>query len=287
MSKANEEPEGMEHLGILGRAMARARARSRAQGDEQPAETDAAQPPHGARKKRALGAPAAREFLGVVVGTDGVLSQGHFIPYSEIRDVRLVSSEHVGSSYGDIPEAPAVHWRVSLGLIGSDVLKLTRDLETGHGAAAVHYLADAIESCHEAWLAAQREPAPDPGPLARGEQTASDWLKALRRLGASTSPYRAPLVDMEHISRLLDDVRATPWIRAAAAVVLASSGDPTASERLRLSAASMANPWTRAALEKVAGATDEDAVAEALGTLFAGGGRGAHPIGFARRNGAA
>ena len=211
----------------------------------------------------------AREYSGVVVGADGVFVQGRFIPYSRIRDVRSESRKYSGGAYGDVYWDSTVHWSVVLGLVGGHVMTLLEESTGG----LVHMLAVDIKSSHKAWLAARDEPTLDVESVARGKQTGSSWLKALRRLGSRTSPYRAPPVDIERISQLLDDVRAKPWVRAAAAVVLASSGDLTSAEKLRVAAASMANPRIRMALSNVADARDDDAVAGALEILSAADGK--------------
>lgn len=213
----------------------------------------------------------------VVVGADGALVRGEFISYSEINYV-LHEWRHEGPQNGDpgLSEGPQDVWNVSLGLIGGEVIdlmttKYPRKTNAGDRAEREDDsgapLARALEEARAAWVARQRAPDLE-GAVSRGDRTAVQWLDALRRLGsADDSAYRAVVVDVDLLLRRLDDARERPSARAAAAVVLAASGDATTATRLRIAAESMADPRARVALENVAEASNDAAIAEALETL--------------------
>jgi hypothetical protein len=198
--------------------------------------------------------------IGIIVGSDSVLVRGRFIPYSRIRSVnqeqRQLRSLH----------DHALH-RVWLELEGGEIVRLREGYSEGLRNASVAEIANAVEEARAAWSAGHAG-APEEL-LARGGRSAAEWVIALRRLGsAGAGVYRAVNADVEQISRLLDDPRAAPTARAAAAIALAACGDGTASRRLRIAAGSMANPRLRVALEQVASAGDDDALAGALAEVL-------------------
>jgi hypothetical protein len=265
MSTSRRDPDEMGHLGILGRAMARARGDS---DDESPTESDRARELRWPNEKPPAEPPAC-EYLGVVVGVDGVFTHGRFIPHSEIREIRHDPRERLGWGWGDITEGPTVAWSVSIALTSGRVMKLTDDLEVGDGAGLVHALARDLESAHKAWRAARSQPVPEAASLARGKQTGAAWLGALRRLGSGSGPYRTAPAELEQVAQILDNPRAKPWSRAAAAVVLSSSGDTTAATKLGKAADALASPMIRAALHTVSEGRSDAAIAAALDTLAA------------------
>jgi hypothetical protein len=219
----------------------------------------------------------------IVVGADGVSVRGRFIPHSRIRGVRHESAYQGAWGYGDVSEGAQDVWTVSLELADEGPLTLSTTacarLDTTNagpeekGDASGAHLAHTIDAARAAWVARQGGTAPaDLGGdvLVRGGRTGREWLHALHRLGRdATAAYRGAAADTERLSRLLDDASARLSARAAAAVVLSTSGDTTTRKRLRIAAGALANPRLRIALEHVAEASDEDAVAEALLALEA------------------
>ncbi|XYH92688.1 hypothetical protein ACMHYB_33030 [Sorangium sp. So ce1128] len=211
---------------------------------------------------------AARLFaasrVGIVVGSDGILIRGQFVSYSEISSVHYDWKREPSSGYdGDMA---TLELSMSLELVDGDRLQLADSFPDG--------LRDAIDEARAAWAAGERDSEEESDAevesdaIACGERTGLDWLRALRGLGVGAAGgYRTIGPDVDQMSRLLDDVRSRPWARAAAAIVLAASGDPTATSKLRIAAEATANPLLRARLKEVADAHDDAALAEALEAL--------------------
>ncbi|WP_437922939.1 hypothetical protein WMF37_28390 [Sorangium sp. So ce291] len=209
------------------------------------------------------GAPlAARLFtasrVGIVVGSDGILIRGQFVSYSEISAVHYDWKREPSSGYdGDMA---TLELSISLELVDGYRLKLTDGFPDG--------LRDAIDEARAAWAAGERDPEVESDAVACGEQTGVGWLRALRDLGqGAAGGYRTIGPNVHQMSRLLDGVRSRPSDRAAAAIVLAASGDRTATRKLRIAAEATANPLLRARLKEVADAHDDAALAEALEAL--------------------
>lgn len=104
---------------------------------------------------------------------------------------------------------------------------------------------------------------------ARGDRTAREWLNALR--GAETAdPFRSDpvrsAVDGAELWRIVEDGRAEPIDRAAAAAAVTEPFDEADRARVRVAADAAAQPELRVALESVANA-DDDALTEALDAL--------------------
>jgi len=129
----------------------------------------------------------------------------------------------------------------------------------------------AIEAGVAAWLAGHGNAERSQEELiARGEQTISEWVEGLRRLGSgATAAYRGLPVDLEGLSRVLAEPLVRPSTRAAAAIALAAAGDESAGKKLRIAAEEVADPRLRIALEKVADEAKDAAVIEALEALEA------------------
>lgn len=100
---------------------------------------------------------------------------------------------------------------------------------------------------------------------ARRGRTGRQWLAALR--ASLAAGYRTVPADVPRLSQILHDPEARPSARAAAAIVLASSGDAGATAKLRIAAEPIANPRVRVALENIAAMSDDAAMAEALEAL--------------------
>lgn len=183
----------------------------------------------------------------VVVGADGVfLRSGIFrrlIPYDRIVSIDF---EPAVRSF-DVP-------RVKLRLVDGKVVEMSTSDATA--------LESAIRWRRDAWTT----PTPLPAALARGGRSGREWLEALRNLAAGTG-YRAATVGNDYLWTLLDDPHALPAARAAAATALAQSDGAQAQARLRIVAASMAHPKTRRKLDRIANATDDAVLVEALEAL--------------------
>jgi len=216
----------------------------------------------------------------VDVGMDGVLVGARFIPYSEINCVEHAQNERTvkHSIQGGVEvEETWYEWTVSIRvggvpgggiLLGGELIELVmkRSPTVSEDPLGAE-IACAIDEALAAWHVGHpgEDLAQD---LARGERTGSEWLEALRGLGSgAAASYRRPAVDVEKLSRLLDDPRGKLSARAAAAVVLAELGDTTAPEKLRIAAEARVDRRVRIALENIA---DETAVAEALEVLEEG-----------------
>lgn len=227
---------------------------------------------------------ALRRAPLIIVGTDGVLIRDRFVPYSRITDVRhewrYEANDHQYSESGPVDE-----WRTSV-LLNSGESIVLREARYGrpvvlwgtwkgikpvktepvHEDALGAQIANAIEEVKSAWMKGCDDREIEENMVARGGRPVLEWLRALRRIN-STDSYRNVPVDAERLSRLVDDFRASPSARAAAAIVLAASGDARMASRLRIAAASVANPRLRVTLDDIAEARDDAAIAEALAAL--------------------
>lgn len=217
---------------------------------------------------RLLRAPRA----SAVVGIDGVLVRGQFIPHSQINEIcHKILQRSPAGGHGDATWEAADRWIVLLRLVGDKEIDLgTRWVSAGADDLQGADLVQSIEAARTAWVQAQRAPGADEDRIivTRGARTGGEWLHALCELGSGAhSAYRGVHMDAAHLSRVLDDSRTKPSARAAAAVALAASGDTTAGTRLRIAAGSMADPRLRVALESIASASEDAILAEALETL--------------------
>lgn len=215
----------------------------------------------------------------VDVGVDGVLVGARFIPYSSISSVehsrqeRMVNRPIQAYDHLEFEETTSYEWTVSIGLgsgpggdipPGGETVEITtKRSPTDAGDPLGEEIARAIDAGLAEWAAGQHseDRVED---ILRRERTGSEWLEALRGLGSGASTSYRNTMDFEKLSRLLDDPRAKPSTRAAAAIVLASSGDNTAAAKLRVAAGAMVDRRVRVALENIA---DEAAIAEALESL--------------------
>lgn len=197
--------------------------------------------------------------VGAIVGADGLLVRGRFLPYSEIRDVHF--SWYRGKSKSPKQPTP-IQSNVSVERMDGERIHLT--------ANVLPELRDAIDKARAAWAAGPGDQALAEGLLTSAKGSGLEWLHALRALGSGkTDVYRKPELDSAQVARLLDDAQARPSSRAAAAVMLAASGDTSAAKKLRIAAESVANPRVRVAFDRIAASKDDAAVAEALDALDA------------------
>jgi hypothetical protein len=216
----------------------------------------------------------------VVVGSDGVLVRGRFVSYATIQSVdhrwSYVEDEAASLAYDNMSAPGMVArdvWTVSLGLVGGvigHVVTLGYVRKKGEGRtedAQGAEIVQAIEEVRLEWAAGQADPNRNVPGLSRGARTGAQWLEGLRQLGSGSASYRDGAVDLARLARLLDDEHAEPSVRAAAALVLAASGEREAVPRLRVAAEAMAHPRLRIALESIAAGRDDAAVVEALEAL--------------------
>jgi len=111
----------------------------------------------------------------------------------------------------------------------------------------------------------------DPKLLARGTRSPSEWLLALRAIGAGASAdLRRPAVPADKLLRVVDDASAPALSRVGAAIAAREQAPAEAKARARIAAGTTAGPALRVALERVAAdEMDDAAVAEALVELEA------------------
>lgn len=187
----------------------------------------------------------------VSVGIDGVLlefpGKRRFIPHDEISSFTLERAEALKE---------ASHLLLSLATEEEIRIPIACDVTETDGARLMSALR-------------RHRPADDdqeseaPG-LARAGKEPAKWLGALREMGRVG--YRRGAVDVEQITRALDEALA-PATRAAAAIVLSETSRDDAKKRLRIAADEYASPQTKRALLRIAGTIDDDALADALAEL--------------------
>lgn len=199
------------------------------------------------------------------VGADGValraLFTRTFVPIKEIEGAE-VRTDHQRTVVR-IHRRGAAPLDVVVGVRGSPTL----------GARPAELLAERIEEAVAArGVGGAAVAIDDPeGLLARGDRPVEAWIAELRALRDRVPTFRAPGL-FERLWDVLEDVRATPTQRAAAAVALAPHVDAAGKERLRVAAQAAAAPKLRVALEAAAAEDDArlaDALAEAEAELRA------------------
>jgi hypothetical protein len=113
--------------------------------------------------------------------------------------------------------------------------------------------------------------AADAALLRRGDRAPSDWIRALRAIGAgANADMRTAPLPRERLFRIVEDPTAPPADRAAAAVALGGDLDPSARARLRAAAAATAAPRLRIVIEQTATAEDDAALEAALAEVETG-----------------
>jgi hypothetical protein len=103
-----------------------------------------------------------------------------------------------------------------------------------------------------------------PAALVRGERTTREWADALASLVRAGPSYRAASVDPERLLRVAEDPAGSAATRAAAAVALASSDEPSVRARLRVAAQASADLELEAVLEQAAAGEADLAALERL-----------------------
>ena len=200
-------------------------------------------------------------LVRVDVGSDGVLIR------SFLRRRFIPSRDIIGVDLCDPPEGEeAVKiFGLSICLRGGEQVKLAfgrLPRQRDQRASLAQRIKDSMErQPGDAALAAL---------LARGNRAVSDWVQALRSMGAGATTLRTPAVDAERLWMVLESSDADPRDRAAAATALSASDDSAARGRVRIVARAVAHPKLRVAMEAVC-VEDDLALEAALGTLAAEG----------------
>lgn len=116
----------------------------------------------------------------------------------------------------------------------------------------------------------------DPKLLARGERTLSDWLVALKSLGAGAgADMRTSAIPTDRLLSLIADAGAPGVARVAASIAALEQAPEEARSRARIAAVTTAEPSLRKSFERVAAATDDALLTEALAELEAEASAGA------------
>ncbi|MGK4003016.1 hypothetical protein WMF31_10370 [Sorangium sp. So ce1036] len=183
-----------------------------------------------------------------LVGTDGVVIQGiatrRLIPITEVAgaraDARGVWLDHVGGTSILLPTVArmtASHGAAPLVHLGADTRVLLARVQ------------EVMASRGHAGTSARL------GALDRRGRAFEDWRGALGRLAhgdAGGGSYRETALDVDDLARVLEDGAAPAERRIAAAVALASSGDPALKRRVRIAAGTCADQALRDAIERAA-----------------------------------
>lgn len=144
--------------------------------------------------------------------------------------------------WGDVGEASTDAQRITLNLHdGSKVTIRTVGDAAGHARRIREAMAHRGTSAHAPLDL-----------LDRGSRDASTWKEQLVRLASGQGEYRAPPLTDEQLEAALNDGDIEPQKRVAAAIVLASSGDPDDQQRIRIAARATADDDLRIALEQAA-----------------------------------
>ncbi|WP_437641964.1 hypothetical protein [Sorangium sp. So ce854] len=183
-----------------------------------------------------------------LVGTDGVTIQGfaarRLIPITQVTgaraDARGVWLDQVDGTSTLLPTVArmtASHGAAPLAHVGADtrvLLARVQEVIASRGRAGASARLGALDRkgrSFEAWRGAL-------GGLARG--------------GAGGGSYRDTALEVDDLARVLEDGAAPAERRIAAAVALASSGDPALKRRVRIAAGTCADQALRDAIERAA-----------------------------------
>lgn len=200
----------------------------------------------------------------VRIGTDGLVMQWlgrpRFLSYTELSRVERFR-ELKGSK-----EQRGVRLHLRSGEV---VVLPTGQTDLGDVEAA--RLAERIEESRLTHAA--RSAGPSASSLIRGEGTALEWVRTLRRIGEGAFTARTSALPPETLLDLVEDSSAPSGQRASAAVAVLASTRTEARHRIRVAAQTTAEPNLRVALERIERAThaggeiDEDEMAVALDEL--------------------
>jgi hypothetical protein len=183
------------------------------------------------------------------VGTDGVgmrwLGRSRFIGYDAIRAVTRFERRTGRSTLAGLTLALRSGEEVSVPVNSA-------------GWADPHEIAAIDERIREAMdVFRTGGVAADAALLRRGDRALTDWIVALRSLGAgANADMRTAPVARERLFRILEDPSIAPVDRAAAAIALGGDLDADGRARLGAVAGSIAAPKLRILLEKASSAPD-------------------------------
>lgn len=180
------------------------------------------------------------------------------------QSVFISSAEIAGISTYESPGAGRSPTQRGVDLVLHDGRSARIPLTQSDNDPLLELVRQRIHECVE--LARERlDREEDNDAIARRNRKGVEWLRGLR--ASASGGYRTAALDEKDLSRILRDEGAKPSARAAAAIVLASSGDAGAPMKLRIAADTIANPRVRVALESIASMRDDGAMAEALEVL--------------------
>jgi hypothetical protein len=110
--------------------------------------------------------------------------------------------------------------------------------------------------------------------LERGDRDITEWMAALRKLGAADAGYRGVALMPEELEQVLSSEGSSAEAMLGAALALREVEPDAASEHVRIAAARVGNDRVRIALEGIAaGDRDDQAVQEALAEFDGTAGR--------------
>jgi hypothetical protein len=213
--------------------------------------------------------PEAGPVLAVLAGVAG----GHAFFWSRSRIT--VGNEGVlyrwlgfnrYVAYADMKSVDSEANRIVITLTNGRTIRLPVAVATTVTAPATEQKRVAVEERIREQLEAFRSRTANLTPrelVAREGQTTRDWLGTLTEL-TRPDTYRVPVVPTDELCRVLDDPSSDPSARVGAAVALKQGGNEDHVRRVRVAAAMTAQPKLRVALERVADASNDDALLEPL-----------------------
>lgn len=196
------------------------------------------------------------------VGGDGMVvswyGRKRFIAYGDVESATryqrdfgntVIAGVQITMRGGEVINVP-----LSYGIWGGD-----------RGAIAAERIREAMDAY------ARGDESAEAAMLARGDKTASEWILALRQIGAGANAGpRTAAIANDTLWRIVESGSTKPSVRAAAAVALAPTLDKNERARLGTIAEGTMAPKLRIAINAAAAEEeDEAAVAEALGELEA------------------
>ena len=189
-----------------------------------------------------------RLTANIDVGSDGVLvrrlGEQRFLSYAVLQSA---AAERSGDIVLSLPQGKSI--RLSLGSATRMRDAVVERIEEARAAFAASHGGGGAETL-----------------VAPGGRPVDRWLEDLRSLGSARG-YREARVEPEQLWRVVDDPRAPATARAGAAVALARAKDDSARARLRVASESCADPKLRVALSRIADASGDAEVEEALASL--------------------
>jgi hypothetical protein len=193
------------------------------------------------------------------VGADGVVvswfGRKRFVSYADIALVGRYDKGWGRSRYLGV----TLHLRSGEAL---DLPITQSEWGTESVALLEERLREAMEAHHSGDATA------DAALLRRGDREVSDWVSALRAIGAgANADMRTAPLPRERLFRIVEDPASAAADRAAAAVALGTELDDEARARLRGAAEATAAPRLRVVIEAAAASTEQAELEAALAEL--------------------